>query len=34
MVATAGADTVDKVVDHFIYRFLSVTLLATERGLS
>ncbi len=33
MVKAAGADTVDKVVDHFVYRFLSVTLPDTERGL-
>jgi hypothetical protein len=33
MVKAAGADTVDKVVDHFIYRFLSVTLPESERGL-
>jgi hypothetical protein len=33
MVSAAGADTVDKVVDHFMYRFLSVTLPARERSL-
>ena len=33
MAAAAGADTVDKVVDHFIHRFLSVTLPDKERGL-
>jgi hypothetical protein len=33
MAAAAGADTVEKVVDHFIYRFLSVRLGAKERGL-
>jgi hypothetical protein len=33
MVGAAGADTVDKVVDHFIKRFLSVTLPDKERGL-
>jgi hypothetical protein len=33
MAAAAGADTVDKVVDHFIHRFLSVTLPDRERGL-
>ena len=33
MVAAAGADTVDKVVDHFVRRFLSVTLADRERGL-
>ena len=33
MVRAAGADTVDKVVDHFVRRFLSVTLGARERGL-
>ena len=34
MVAAAGADTVDKVVDHFVRRFLSVTLTDKERGSS
>ena len=33
MVRAAGADTVDKVVDHFVRRFLSVTLGDRERGL-
>ena len=33
MVGAAGADTVDKVVDHFVRRFLSVTLADRERGL-
>ena len=33
MVGAAGADSVDKVVDHFIYRFLSVRLPEKERGL-
>ena len=33
MASAAQADTVDKVVDHFIYRFLSVTLPDKERGL-
>ena len=33
MVVAAGADTTDKVVDHFIYRFLSVPLPEKERGL-
>jgi uncharacterized protein (DUF1800 family) len=33
MVRAAGADTVDKVVDHFTRRFLSVALGARERGL-
>jgi Protein of unknown function (DUF1800) len=33
MVSAAGADTVDKVVDHFVHRFLSVTLADRERGL-
>src|SRR5262249_51562397 len=33
MVREAGADTVDKVVDHFTRRFLSVALGARERGL-
>jgi uncharacterized protein (DUF1800 family) len=33
MVSTAGADTVDTVVDHFVHRFLSVTLADRERGL-
>ena len=33
MVRAAGADTVDKVVDHFLHRFLSVKLADRERGL-
>jgi hypothetical protein len=33
MVGTAGADTVDKVVDHFVQRFLSVPLAERDRGL-
>jgi hypothetical protein len=33
MVNAAGADTVDKVVNHFLHRFLSVTLADRERGL-
>jgi uncharacterized protein (DUF1800 family) len=33
MIATAGADTVDKVVDHFLRRFLSVTVTEKERAL-
>jgi hypothetical protein len=33
MMRTAGADTVDKVVDHMVRRFLSVTLAPRERAL-
>jgi hypothetical protein len=33
MITGAHADTVDKVVDHFVRRFLSVTLGDRERGL-
>src|SRR5262245_21435407 len=33
MVRAAGADTVDKVVDHLVRRFLSVPLTERERGL-
>ena len=33
IVAAAGADTADKVVDHFIHRFLSVTLADKDRAL-
>lgn len=33
MASAAGADTVDKVVNHFIYRFLPVALPDSERGL-
>ena len=32
MIQAAGADTVDKVVDHFARRFLSVTLTAKNRS--
>jgi hypothetical protein len=32
MIRTAGADTVDKVVDHFIERFLSVTVAEMDRA--
>jgi hypothetical protein len=33
MIAASGADTVDKVVDHFIRRFLSVTVADSDRAL-
>ena len=33
MARAAGADTVDKVVDHFLHRFLSVPLADKERSL-
>jgi hypothetical protein len=33
MVSAAGADTVDKVVDHFVRRFLSMPLPDKERSL-
>jgi uncharacterized protein DUF1800 len=33
MASAAGADTVDKVVDHFVQRFLSVPLADKERSL-
>jgi len=33
MVRAAGADTADKVVDHFVRRFLSVTLPEKDRAL-
>jgi hypothetical protein len=33
MVAAAGADTADKIVDHFLHRFLSVPLGERERRL-
>jgi hypothetical protein len=33
MIAAVGADTVDKVVDHFVRRFLSVTLAERDRSL-
>jgi hypothetical protein len=32
MIAKAGADTVDEVVDHFLRRFLSVTVTENERA--
>jgi len=32
MTQAAGADTVEKVVDHFIHRFLSVTLAENDRA--
>jgi uncharacterized protein (DUF1800 family) len=32
MIASAGADTVDQVVDHFLRRFLSVTVTGNERA--
>ena len=32
MTTAAGADTVDKVVDHFVHRFLSVPLAARDRA--
>ena len=32
MIAAAGADTVDKVVDHFLHRFLSVAVTENERA--
>jgi hypothetical protein len=32
LTRAAGADTVDKVVDHFIHRFLSVTLAENDRA--
>ena len=32
MIASAGADTVDEVVDHFLRRFLSVTVTENERA--
>jgi hypothetical protein len=31
MAHAAGADTVDKVVDHFVHRFLSVPLADKDR---
>ena len=33
MIKQAGADTVEKVVEHFVQRFVSVPLAAHERGL-
>ncbi len=33
MIANARADTADKVVDHFVHRFLSVPLSAQHRGV-
>ncbi len=33
MMRAAGADTVDRVVDHFIHRFLSVSLADRDRAL-
>ena len=33
MVTAAGADTVDKVVDHFIHRFLRVPLAEKDRAV-
>ena len=33
MVKAAGADTVDKVVDHFIHQFLRVTLAEKDRAV-
>ena len=33
MVKAAGADTVDEVVDHFIHRFLRVTLAQKDRAV-
>jgi hypothetical protein len=33
MVRSAGADTVDKVVDHFVHRFLSVSLADKDRAV-
>jgi hypothetical protein len=33
MIRTAGADTVDKVVDHFVHRFLSVALADKDRAV-
>jgi Protein of unknown function (DUF1800) len=33
MVKSAGADTVDEVVDHFIHRFLRVTLAQKDRAV-
>ena len=33
MIETAGADTVDEVVDHFLRRFLSVTVTEKDRAL-
>ena len=33
MIAAAHADTVDKVVDHFVHRFLSVPLADKDRAV-
>ena len=33
MARAAGADTVDKVVDHFVHRFLSVPLADKDRAV-
>jgi hypothetical protein len=33
MITDAGADTVDKVVDHFVHRFLRVTLADKDRAV-
>jgi hypothetical protein len=33
MTSAAGADTVDKVVDHFVHRFLSVPLTGKDRAV-
>ena len=33
MTGAAGADTVEKVVDHFAHRFLSVPLAARDRAV-
>ena len=33
MLRSAGADTVDKAVDHFVHRFLSVTLADKDRAV-
>ena len=33
MISAAGADTVDRVVDHFVRRFLSVALAEKDRAV-
>jgi hypothetical protein len=33
MIRAAGADTVDKAVDHFVHRFLSVALAEKDRAV-
>jgi hypothetical protein len=33
LITAAGADTVDKVVDHFIHRFLSAAVAEKDRAL-